>query len=267
MKKKVAVLFFTLLTTYSLWALPPFRSLFQAKYGYKADCTLCHVSDDWSLGAYGRGFLKNGMNFAALDALYDIDVDKDGFLTSDEIKAKSNPGDPQSTPEHIGHWLNSIVPLKAPVKVLKQVFPEADLFQTLERPLTDTEIAQIKRSTPSFALTDSDKFAVVFLAKNDRGIVLGGATYVPVSEVTKSGTDVHVFLLSANPNGKIIQMETIHAHRKELKDPAFLKLFQGIWPEDLLKSKIPKGVNPALAVSIFNQAAKFAKQIDVVIAP
>ena len=249
------------------FSLPPFRSLFESKYGYKADCTLCHVSDDWDLNAYGKGFLKNGMDFSALSAMENIDIDKDGSLTLEEIKAKSNSGDPQSTPEHAGHWLTNIIPLKAPVKDLKEAFPDADLFETLERPLTDPEIARIKRSTPSFALADSDKFAVVFLAKNGEGVILGGSTFIPVSETTKNNTDLHVFILSANPNGKIIQIETIRTRRKEFKSLPFLKLFKDVWPEDLLKSKIPKGVNPKLALSVFNQAAKYAKQIDVVIAP
>jgi hypothetical protein len=71
---------FQLPTSNFLLALPPFKSIFESKYGYKVNCTLCHVESDWDLNRYGENFLKEGMSVKALEAIELVDTDGDGFL-------------------------------------------------------------------------------------------------------------------------------------------------------------------------------------------
>lgn len=257
---------YLLLTTYAAWALPPFRSLFEAKYSYKVNCSLCHNMDDWELNAYGRGFLKNGLNSAALEVLEKIDIDKDGFLGGEEIKAGSNPGDPLSTPEKVGNWIKEIIALKPPVKVLKAVFPEAQSFEALERPLTLDEIKRLTQVAPGAKLDEFDKFVVAFVARETSGIA-GAAVYVPIVEPTSRGVDVYVFLLAANPNGKILHLEPIHVHRKDFKNRAFLKQFQGLWPDKIENTMLPQSTPAKLVKRFHAQIAKYAAQVDAVLPP
>jgi hypothetical protein len=54
---------------------------------------------------YGRDFLGAGANLEAFERIAKMDSDGDGFANLDEIKARSNPGDPGSTPADPGGWL------------------------------------------------------------------------------------------------------------------------------------------------------------------
>src|SRR3990170_5244638 len=83
----------------SLFSFPAKRRLFELKYGYKTVCNQCHVDGGGSdNNDYGLDFHRNGQNLAAFPEIETKDSDGDGSSNLAEIQAKSNPGDPRSTP-------------------------------------------------------------------------------------------------------------------------------------------------------------------------
>ncbi len=68
-------------------------------------CDSCHVITDYgrrkgdTLTAFGRDYLENGRDEAALAAIEKADSDGDGASNAAEIGARTNPGDPQSAPD------------------------------------------------------------------------------------------------------------------------------------------------------------------------
>ncbi|MBI4368951.1 MAG: hypothetical protein HY547_01835, partial [Elusimicrobia bacterium] len=254
------------LATRNSWALPPFKAVVEAKYSMKMNCTLCHLQDSWELNHYGIGFLRGGLSLGAVEGMDNSDSDKDGTLTKDELNAGSNPGDPASTPSRPGNWLKNILPLKPPVKMLMEVFDEATAFAVLERPLTTNEVARLKTSTGVVSIEDADKYAVVFLAKRN-DVVIGGACYVGVLEEGGRGPELNVFLLSVNPNGRILSLAPVHVHKKDLKQDVFLVRWKDRWSSELGTIEFPKKVNLKFAEAMRRQVAKYAAQVDVVIGP
>lgn len=260
------MIFFLILLAPSLFALPPFKSIYEAKYGYKVNCNLCHLDDGWDLNSYGLEYLRQGLGAGALSALEAVDADRDGFLTKDEITAKSNPGDPASTPKRTGKWLERIIPIKPPVKNMSQIFPQALSYSVLERALTEEEIKRLRDLARVKSVDDVDHYAVVFLAKEAQGVA-GGSSYVAVLDKGSKKPELNVFLLTVNPNGKILDVSPMHTHRKDFKKKEFLESFRNLFASDLSQIQFPKGVPPELRETVRAQFAKHASQIDILIGP
>lgn len=70
-----------------------------------SSCDSCHRTTGYgskqgnTLNPYGRHYLNAGRNAAAFAAIAPRDSDGDGFGNGDELKAGTNPGDPQSAPD------------------------------------------------------------------------------------------------------------------------------------------------------------------------
>lgn len=87
-------------------ALPAYDRLFKQKYTYSTNCAACHISGGGSQNTgYGRAFLAAGATLEAFDRIAKMDSDGDSYTNIDEIQARSNPGDPKSTPKNPGDWL------------------------------------------------------------------------------------------------------------------------------------------------------------------
>ena len=69
-----------------------------------SSCDSCHIITDYgrrpgdTLNAYGRQYMNAGRGAAAFVAIATIDSDGDGAENVAELKAGTNPGDPQSAP-------------------------------------------------------------------------------------------------------------------------------------------------------------------------
>ncbi|MBI2069306.1 MAG: hypothetical protein HYT79_01785 [Elusimicrobia bacterium] len=248
------------------WGIPPFESLYESKYGYRVNCTLCHLQNDWSLNHYGDAILALGASSDTMKNLEKIDVDKDGFATNREIEAKSNPGDASSTPEDPGLWLLEIVPIKPPLKSMALVFPQAVAFSTFEKKLSAIQMNQLEKIAGAKNIEDIDHYGVVFLAKGRDGVV-GGSCYVSLRETSSKGAEMHIFFLSADPNGRIRDVDVVHSDRKILNAPDFLKRFRGLYPGEVLTMQLPKSINKKLAESIRIEFAKRAAHVDLLIGP
>lgn len=251
---------------FDLQAVPQFKNLFEAKYGFKTSCSLCHLDESWRINHYGREFVGLGTDGKAMDFLESVDVDRDGYPTKKEIEAGSNPGDPASAPENPGHWLERITPVKPPLKDLIQAFPAALSFLTMERILTQEEIVRLKRSKAVFDFNDADRHAVVFAAKTKEGIA-GGAAFTAITEKNSRGAVLHVFLTVADSNGVILEVRPVKVRRLDMQSKEFFRGFLNVRPDKISAIKLPKTIDAKFAKIILSQFAKSAGQIDIVIGP
>jgi hypothetical protein len=84
-------------------ALPPGAT--KGKAVVLSSCDSCHRITDYghkmgaTLNAYGRQYLDAGRDKAAFAAIAALDSDGDGSQNGAELKAGTNPGDPQSAPD------------------------------------------------------------------------------------------------------------------------------------------------------------------------
>ncbi len=146
------------------FALPVYSRIFQAKYGYRVGCNLCHTAGGGSTTTdYGRDFLRAGANFGAFSKLEGRDSDGDGSPNLDEIKRKSNPGDARSLPKAPGDWLGEADKVPVPQKDLKQLFADADAFAALEGSLKAAQVGGVEAQL-GLKLTDEDKVPTFYFA-------------------------------------------------------------------------------------------------------
>lgn len=159
-------------------AIPPFQRLFQAKYGYKPDCTACHDWDSWENTQYGKAFWKAGKNTGAFAKIESADHDEDGFSSGDEIRARANPGSPRSTPKKLGDWLEKISAVVPPKKHLAAIFPAADRFTYHEATVSPALRRRLEKSL-DIKLRDQDLYPSYFKAFSGTqklGVALYGAS-------------------------------------------------------------------------------------------
>lgn len=70
-----------------------------------SSCDSCHIITDYghkageTLNAFGRDYMKAGRDAAAFEAIGELDSDGDKWSNSAELKALTNPGDPNSSPD------------------------------------------------------------------------------------------------------------------------------------------------------------------------
>lgn len=108
----------------SVLSFPSKWRLFELKYGYRTSCNACHTEGGGTENNdYGIAFHRQGENYQAFSAIEKLDSDGDGASNLEEIKAKSNPGDPRSTPEKPGNFLSVQEEEFIPKKLLEQLFP------------------------------------------------------------------------------------------------------------------------------------------------
>ncbi|MEK6542839.1 MAG: hypothetical protein AABZ44_00160 [Elusimicrobiota bacterium] len=247
-------------------ALPQYGSLFEARYKYRSDCSLCHVKGSEEVNAYGKAFILYGANIEALKELEKPDIDKDGFLGRDEIQARSNPGDPLSTPKQAGKWLKKPGVSKIPTRLLRRAFPDARKFTVLERPLTELETMNLEKKVGKENVEDIYRWPVVFVAHAGDGIV-GGASYIAAVERTADNVEVNVFLLCVNPNGRIMRLDPVHVRRSAFLETQFLKQFNGAWPDDLWRLWMAPVLREDFRKYFIWLIARESRLIDIVIPP
>lgn len=170
MNRTREIVFFSLVAILVIvWATPSFalpssRRLFEAKYGYKTVCELCHEKGGGSSSNdFGKAFLRSGANFPAFTKIEKKDSDGDGAANLEEIQAKSNPGDPRSTPQKPGDWLAEAGRVPVPEKPLKELFKEAEAFAVVEGSLNEAQVTFVQSNTGE-SLTEDDKVPTFYFA-------------------------------------------------------------------------------------------------------
>lgn len=212
-------------------ALPSSRRLFDAKYGYKTACSLCHEKGGGSAGNdYGKAFLRAGANFPAFLKIEKKDSDGDGISNIDEIQAKSNPGDPRSTPAKPGDWLADAGKVPVPEKPLKEVFKEAEAFAAVEGSLNESQVAFVRENTKA-VLTEDDRVPTFYFAIVG-GKRVGVAQFIRV-EGNRQPMSVAVAI---DAKGQITAVKVLKSEEdKRFGEEAFLKQFAGKSFKDPMK--------------------------------
>jgi len=141
----------------SVLSFPSKWRLFELKYGYRTSCNACHINGGGTENNdYGEGFHHQGENLAALAALENLDSDQDGFSNIEEIKAKSNPGDPRSTPKSPGNFRSQQEAEFVPKKLLEKLFTVPVTFQISYATL-DSGRAQEFQKQVGLKLTEDER--------------------------------------------------------------------------------------------------------------
>lgn len=177
--RKVCFLMITGLFAHTVQAEPSFARMYKQEYGYQPSCNACHKDGGGSpVNSYGEQFKQAEMTRAAFADIAELDADADGSKNVAEAKAKSNPGDAESTPEKPGEWLNiaNLIP-----KPVQQLFAGVTVYKPLDAILTAKEIAKAK--TFGVTLTEKDENTI----------------YIPVKDKKAAGTAI---IVPAQVDGK-----------------------------------------------------------------
>jgi hypothetical protein len=220
-------------------ALPAYSRLFQAKYGYRVSCNICHTAGGGStITDYGRDFLRAGGNFMAFSKIEKLDSDADGVLNIAEIRAKSNPGDARSTPTTPGEWLADANSISVPEKDLKKLFPTAEAFSALEGSLKPAQVTSVELQIGS-KLKEEDKVPTFYFA------VQGGkkiAVTQFVSAPSPKGTVP--IAVAMDTKGVVSKIQVLkNPSDKAIESTEFLSQFKGKTKADGLQ--IGKDIQPA----------------------
>jgi hypothetical protein len=212
-------------------ALPAYSRLHQAKYGYRPSCKLCHTSGGGSaVTDYGRDFLRAGANMGAFAKIENKDSDSDGILNIDEIKAKSNAGDPRSIPAKSGDWLASANETFIPQENLKPLFPSADSYAAIEGTLKPEQVSAVEKRVGK-SLGDDDKVPTFYFAIKD-GKRFGVAQFVAAT--TPSG--IVSIAVAMDTKATITGVRILkNAASKAIEDPVFLSQFAGKKLDDAIQ--------------------------------
>lgn len=243
--KRYLLLFAVYLSFYSnlSWALPAHKRLWEKKYGYSTSCMLCHSKGGGSqLGAYGEDFQRFGMTPKAFSDIEKRDSDKDGVSNLDEIKAKSNPDDPLSTPTKPGDWLSRIEESVMPLDELKKIFPDAKKFSLLEGTLYPDQIKIVENGLGE-KLSEADSVPTFYFAIKNQNekLVRSG---VAIFSTPNKNAEKLIVGIGVDLSGKITKIVLIkNTYNEKLSDKVFLSQFEGKTLESSLQIK--KDLQPA----------------------
>ena len=213
------------------FALPSSRRLFEAKYGYKVTCDLCHEKGGGSSSSdYGKAFLRSGANFPAFAKLEKRDSDGDGASNLEEIQARSNPGDPRSTPDKPGEWLANAGKIPIPDKPLKALFAGAEAFSAVEGSLNDAQIALVQSKTGE-ALNEDDRVPTFYFA------IAQGKRYEVAQFIRVEGAKQPLSVaVAVDLKGRITNVKVLKSEDDpRFKEETFLGQFRGKTFKDTLK--------------------------------
>jgi len=210
-----------------VWALPAYRRLWQRTYGYNVSCGICHVRGGGSeLTGYGKDFQRFGATPGAFKAIAGRDSDGDGFKNLDEITAKSNPGDPRSTPTNPTDWLQRIEESMLPLEQLGKLFPGAKMFSSLEGTLSDPQIQQVEGLLGS-RLSEEDAVPTFYFAVEKQGDRLK-RTGVSLFVAPAGAKDKLIVAVAVDLSGKVISVVLVENKLdKRLAERKFLEQFIG----------------------------------------
>ncbi len=225
--KLILIIILTFFISNLSWALPSHKRLWERKYGYSVSCMLCHSKGGGSqLNPYGEDFQRFGMTPAAFAQIEKRDSTKNGFTNIEKIRAKANPGDPQSTPKKPTDWLSRIEESMMPLEELKKIFPEVNKFSLLEGTLYPDQISDIEKGLNE-KLTEADAVPTFYFAIKDQDgkLVRVG---VAVFSVSSKKPEKLIVGIGVDLSGKITNVVLIkNKFSDKLADASFLSQFKG----------------------------------------
>jgi len=241
----VIFLFFEITT---LFSFPAKRRLFELKYGYKTVCNQCHVDGGGSENNdYGIDFHRKGQNLVAFSKIEALDSDGDAFSNLAEIKAKSNPGDPKSTPKKPGSYMQAEVETFIPKKDLQKLFPNASRFKAVEGIIPQEKKTELEKKA-GLLLSEDEQVPTFFEAYSNTQQKLGVALLFASMEHRK-----HTFGgIACDNSGKILRVIVFkQQEKKNLKMNSLLKQFEKKSSKN--QFKVGKDIQPLLKLEVFSQ--------------
>lgn len=157
-------------------AEPVFARAYKNQYGYQPSCNACHTDGGGSpLNAYGKKFNNSGKHAGAFTTIERWDSDGDGAINGDEVKAKSNPGNRESTPKRPGNWLDtaSLIP-----KEVQAQFPGVRSYLPKDATLTPDETERASKMGATLSAEDEN---TIFIPVGEDKKPLGTAIIAPGS--------------------------------------------------------------------------------------
>ncbi|HWU68419.1 MAG TPA: thrombospondin type 3 repeat-containing protein [Stenotrophobium sp.] len=159
-----------LLASAAAQAEPAFARMYRQVYGYPPSCNACHKDGGGTpRNEFGKAFKQAGENLAAFAKIGGLDSDGDGYSNDEEARAKSNPGDPHSTPKDKGQWLDtsSLIPQE-----VQALFPGIRAYLPMDALLTDAEIARAKALGAVLTKDDSNTIYIPLQDQHPAGTAI-----------------------------------------------------------------------------------------------
>ncbi|MFZ5471555.1 MAG: hypothetical protein ACOZIN_19185 [Myxococcota bacterium] len=203
-------------------ALPAYSRLYQAKYGYRISCSLCHSAGGGSaINDYGRDYLRAGANLPAFARIEQKDSDGDRIANLEEITKRSNAGDDRSTPATIGDWLAEAEKAFIPEEQLRPLFPSADAFAAIEGTLKPEQVTRVEQR--GVTLTDEDKVPTFYFA------LKGGKRFAVAQFVSAESPQGPISIAVAmDTRGTVSGVRVLkNPSTKTIEAPPFLGQFAG----------------------------------------
>lgn len=232
-------------------AFPNYAILFKSTFTYLPSCTVCHQADSWENNDFGKQFRDEGRSLKALEKIANRDADGDAIANYLEILAKSNPGDPRSTPKRPGDWLKDAA-IRPPKKLMKFAFPDADAYEVREMELRGERAKAVEKLWGA-PLPDESRYAALFVALKE-GKPSGAGTYLSV-ELPGYEAKPTLLFVAADAAGKLAYLKIIEYEGTPSlsKDKAWKDLL-GKDAEAILKDAGIKG--PPEEVASFKAAVR-----------
>lgn len=225
-KEKYFILFMTIISSGSAFALPSYKRLWESKYLYTTSCTLCHGKGGGSqLNSYGEDYQRFGMTQVAFAKIEKRDSDKDGATNLEEIEAKSNPGNYASNPKNKTDWLSRIEESLLPLVELKKIFPGTTNFSVLEGTLFQEQAKEVEKDLGK-KLIETDLVPTFYFAIKDQS---GAPTRIGVAIFSNPNQNPEKLIVGVGVDlaGKVKNVVLIKNNLgKDLGSEKFLKQFQ-----------------------------------------
>ncbi|MGH8504624.1 MAG: hypothetical protein ACRETM_01505 [Stenotrophobium sp.] len=206
----LALFLATLLASSAAQAEPAFARMYRQTYGYPPSCNACHKDGGGTpLNPFGKQFKEAGESLAAFDKIAKLDADGDGYSNEDEARAKSNPGDPHSTPKDKGDWLDtaSLIP-----REVQAQFPGIRAYLPMDALLTDAEIARAKTLGADLTKNDSNTIYVPLQDQHPAGTaIIFPAEYHGKLFFLLMATDRHLNVTVVQPMNTLHVPEAAHS--------------------------------------------------------
>lgn len=233
----------------SAWATPATARLYQHEYGYTPSCNACHSSGGGSeLNQFGKDLKAAGHNRSAFAKIAAKDSDGDGVPNAVEAKAKSNPGDKQSTTNVPGNWLdpNSLIP-----KEVRTEFATIRQWITRDAVLTDADIKAA--AALGAGLSKADENTIYIPLENQRPV--GTALIFPVKQGEK------IFYLLMTTDRQLVVSKVIVLNAKQVPAAKSLTVYKRF--EKVPVDKLPAAKGDSLEDAVIRAVKQAGSLLHV----
>lgn len=225
----IIAILISFISTNNYEAKPIYARYFKQTYGYMPSCNACHKEGGGSaLSSYGEAFKKAGNAPDSFEKISKLDSDADTINNETESKAKSNPGDKNSTPGSPGNWLDTgnLVP-----KEVQAQFPNIRSWLLKDAILTPADIETGKKMGAT--LNPKDENTIYVPVENN--LPVGTSLILPIEKEGKT----FYLLLSTDTKLTVKEIKILDAKNvPSAKNDSLYKNFPGKKQDQII---VPSG--------------------------